>query len=114
MPSRGASERRPDGRSSGRPRSTCCAGPGSWRRGSLAVDALAHRLPVLGGPDAISLSICAKTWGRQWRVVYSLHRGCPAVKVLSLFTGAGGLDLGLEAAGFEIAGCVEVDSDARR
>lgn len=36
------------------------------------------------------------------------------MKVLSLFTGAGGLDVGLEAAGFEIAGCVEIDADARR
>jgi DNA (cytosine-5)-methyltransferase 1 len=35
------------------------------------------------------------------------------VKVLSLFTGTGGLDLGLERAGFEIAGCVEVDGDCR-
>jgi DNA (cytosine-5)-methyltransferase 1 len=35
------------------------------------------------------------------------------MKVLSLFSGAGGLDLGLEEAGFEIAGCVEVDPDAR-
>lgn len=36
-----------------------------------------------------------------------------AVKVLSLFTGAGGLDIGLERAGFEMAGCVEVDEDCR-
>lgn len=35
------------------------------------------------------------------------------MKVISLFTGAAGLDLGLEAAGFQIAGCVEVDEDAR-
>jgi DNA (cytosine-5)-methyltransferase 1 len=36
------------------------------------------------------------------------------MKVLSLFTGAGGLDVGLEAAGFKIAGCVEIDADARK
>jgi DNA (cytosine-5)-methyltransferase 1 len=33
--------------------------------------------------------------------------------VLSLYTGAGGLDYGLEAAGFKIVGCVEKDIDAR-
>ena len=35
------------------------------------------------------------------------------MKALSLFTGAGGLDIGLERAGFEIAGCVEADADCQ-
>lgn len=34
--------------------------------------------------------------------------------VLSTFTGVGGLDLGLEAAGFNLVGCIEVDETARR
>ncbi|HEX8001332.1 MAG TPA: DNA cytosine methyltransferase [Mycobacteriales bacterium] len=33
--------------------------------------------------------------------------------MLSCFTGAGGLDLGLEAAGFETVGCLEIDAAAR-
>src|SRR4051794_33921110 len=33
--------------------------------------------------------------------------------VLSLFTGAGGLDIGLEKAGFKLVGLVEQDSDCR-
>lgn len=35
-------------------------------------------------------------------------------QALSAFSGAGGLDLGLEAAGFEIVGCIERDSLARQ
>jgi DNA (cytosine-5)-methyltransferase 1 len=42
-----------------------------------------------------------------------MGRSSSELSVLSLFTGAGGLDLGLEAAGFEPVLCVEVDVDAR-
>jgi DNA (cytosine-5)-methyltransferase 1 len=37
----------------------------------------------------------------------------PRPALLSLYTGAGGMDLGLEAAGFEPVLCVEVDEDSR-
>ena len=35
------------------------------------------------------------------------------LSILSLFTGAGGMDLGFEAAGFEPVLCIEVDEDSR-
>lgn len=34
--------------------------------------------------------------------------------LLSLFTGAGGLDIGLERAGFCVAGCIEIEPSARK
>ncbi len=37
----------------------------------------------------------------------------PRNKVISLFSGAGGFDIGLESAGFETAACVEIDADCR-
>lgn len=35
------------------------------------------------------------------------------LKVLSLFSGAGGMDVGLEEAGFQNVGCIEIDQHAR-
>ncbi|MFD5089476.1 DNA cytosine methyltransferase [Amycolatopsis thailandensis] len=42
-----------------------------------------------------------------------MARGTKAPRVLSCFSGAGGLDLGLHAAGFQTIGCLEIDEDAR-
>ena len=39
-------------------------------------------------------------------------QGKAPTKFISLFSGAMGLDLGLESAGFEVAGCLELDKKA--
>lgn len=41
------------------------------------------------------------------------YSAVPSPKVLSVFAGAGGLDLGLEAAGYSTVGYIELDSTAR-
>lgn len=47
-------------------------------------------------------------------VTYERHAAskAPLTKFISLFSGAMGLDLGLEAAGFQTAGCLELDKKA--
>lgn len=43
----------------------------------------------------------------------SLSQNLDGGKVVSLFTGSGGLDIGLEQAGFDTVACVEIDDDCK-
>lgn len=52
----------------------------------------------------------AKAVGQSVREVLGVDETGAANRVVSLFSGAGGLDLGLEEAGFEAGVCVEIDS----
>ena len=49
-----------------------------------------------------------------WREgsVYEVAEGCGKLKIINLFSGAGGFSLGAKRAGFDIAGSVEIDPQA--
>ena len=66
-----------------------------------------NRFHILGRCQALNATeTLASGYGRADGASDAPH------KFLSLFSGAMGLDLGLEAAGFEVAGCLELDRKA--
>lgn len=71
-----------------------------------------------GTPRGSTFSATARVWSGSadatLRACQDVEVTAGAPKALSAFSGLGGLDLGLEAAGFEILGCIEQDAVARR
>ena len=55
------------------------------------------------------------TKGKFWNNVQpKAKKALKGYRVLSLFSGAGGLDIGFEVIGFNVVGCVEIDRDSCR
>ena len=51
-----------------------------------------------------------KIRGKFWKEIRTNKKAFDKTpKVLSLFSGAGGLDIGFDVAGYEILGCVEIN-----
>lgn len=63
----------------------------------------------VGRLEPCPLGSYARGQGRQQTIQFRVPMN---PTVISLFSGAGGLDFGFEAAGFDIRACVEIDSDA--
>jgi DNA (cytosine-5)-methyltransferase 1 len=59
----------------------------------------------------LELSVSNSCWTDVFgRALYDRMYGDRKIVTLSLFSGAGGLDIGFNDAGFDIAGCVEIES----